>query len=237
MAASTLVVTGTDTDVGKTVVASALLRMARDRGLRAVGFKPVASGDIATGAGWENPDVKALQAASGLALPDHQVNPYRFNPAIAPHIAARRAGVTISLTHLAECHRALSAQADLVVLEGAGGWLVPLNEDVSFGGWVAQQGWPVLLVVGLRLGCINHALLTIEAIRRRAPLVGWVANGLQHPMPELDANLESLRARIDVPCWGVIAPGGADAAPRMLSAEAFSDFLHAPPEGDFSPAA
>ncbi len=224
---TTLVVTGTDTDVGKTVVSSALLRMAAGAGHRAVGFKPVASGDIVTPAGPANPDVMALQAASGLQLRDDWVCPYRFAPAIAPHIAAARAGTVVSLSRLAACHAALSAHADLVVVEGAGGWLVPLNPDISFAGWVAQQGWPVLLVVGLRLGCINHALLTVEAIRRRAPLVGWVANGLVQPMDEIDANLDTLRERIDAPCWGVIAPGAGGDAHRVLDREALMALMAA----------
>lgn len=227
----TLVVTGTDTDVGKTVVSCALLRMAKNQGVKAVGFKPVASGLTMDDDGLRNPDVRALQACAGIEVADHEINPYRFVEPVAPHLAAAQQGESVRLTRLAEAHAALAARAQLVVVEGAGGWLVPLNEDISFGGWVSQQGWPVLLVVGMRLGCINHALLSAEAIHRRAPLVGWVANSLATPMPLLQENIAAIRRRLDVPCWGIVAPGAADTA--MLDNDRFGAFLRQPAEADW----
>ena len=226
----TLVVTGTDTDVGKTVVSCALLRMARNQGLAAVGFKPVASGVSAEADGLRNPDVRALQASASVRVTDDEMSPYRFDAPVAPHLAAAQAGQTVRLTRLAEAHAALAARARLVVVEGAGGWLVPLNPDISFGGWVSQQGWPVLLVVGMRLGCINHALLSAEAIHRRAPLVGWVANALATPMPLLQENIDAIGRRLDVPCWGVVAPGAADTA--TLDSDRFDAFLRTPAEAE-----
>jgi dethiobiotin synthetase len=212
LTAATLVVTGTDTGVGKTVVAAALLRQAGALGWRTAGYKPVASGCERVGAACHNADALALQAAATEPLPYARVNPYAFEPAIAPHLAAEAAGDRVRLSVLNEGHAYLAARADLVVLEGAGGWLVPLNPDISFGGWVAQQGWPVLLVVGMRLGCINHALLSAESIARRCRLVGWVPNGLAERMPAYAETLAALQTRLPAPCWGEIPPGRPEAA-------------------------
>lgn len=218
MTATTLVVTGTDTGVGKTVAAAALLRLASGLGWRTAGYKPVASGCERVGGVLHNADALALQAAATESLPYARVNPYAFEPAIAPHLAAEAAGDRVRLSVLNDGHAYLAARADLVVLEGAGGWLVPLNPDISFGGWVAQQGWPVLLVVGMRLGCINHALLSAEAIARRCRLVGWVANGLTERMPAYDDTFAALQTRLPAPCWGEIPPGQPGAA-RLSSAD------------------
>lgn len=207
MSGRTVFITGTDTGAGKTRVACALLRRAREEGVEACGYKPVASGCTRTRAGLRNEDALALQAAAGTREPYAEINPYAFEPAIAPHLAAREAGVRVSTLRLAEQQARLAARHELVIVEGAGGWLVPLNEDLSFGGWVAQQGWPVLLVVGLRLGCLNHALLSVEAISRRAPLLGWMGSVLPPAMERLEENLAELRRRIPAPCLGVLAEG------------------------------
>ncbi len=217
MSARSLFVTGTDTGVGKTVVACTVLRQLAADGQRAMGFKPVASGCETTPHGLRNDDALALQAASGLSAAYEQINPYAFAPPIAPHLAAAAVGQTVRISVLDQAHAALVARADWVIVEGAGGWAVPLNDDLSFGGWVAQRDWPVLLVVGMRLGCINHAMLSVEAISRRARLVGWVANGLAERMDAYDETLACLKRQIAVPFWGEIATGRPHGAQLDLS--------------------
>lgn len=228
MTAATLVVTGTDTGVGKTVVASSLLHLGRASGWRTAGYKPVASGCERTSESWLNDDALALQAAASERLPYARVNPYAFGPAIAPHLAAEAAGQTVRLSVLNEGHAYLAARADLVIVEGAGGWLVPLNPDITFGGWIAQQGWPVLLVVGMRLGCINHALLSAESISRRCRLVGWVANGLAEEMPAYEETFAALKTRLPAPCWGEVPSGAPEQA--RLSAERLKALRAQPPD-------
>lgn len=217
MTARSLFVTGTDTGVGKTVVASALLRQLAATGLRAVGYKPVASGCDSTPEGLRNDDALALQAAGSVKADYNEINPYAFAPPIAPHLAAAAVGQTVRISVLDGGHAALAARTDWVIVEGAGGWAVPLNADLSFGGWVTQRDWPVLLVVGMRLGCINHALLSVEAISRRARLVGWVANGLTERMDAYDETLACLRQQITVPFWGEVPTGAARSAVLDLS--------------------
>jgi len=207
----TIFITGTDTGVGKTRIAQALLHRIRSEGHSAAGFKPVASGAQRTALGLRNDDALALQAASTPGLRYEEVNPCCFEPAIAPHLAAREAGVEIDLSALDAAHEHLARRHDWVVVEGAGGWLVPLNRQHSFADWVGQRGWPVILVVALRLGCINHALLSAEAIRRRGRLLGWVAN-VPPPAPErLADNIQTLRELLPEPQLGT-APEGATAA-------------------------
>jgi len=199
-------VTGTDTGVGKTHAAAALLRALSRRGISAVGMKPVASGCERTPQGLRNGDALALIAASGAPVLYDDVNPYAFEPAIAPHIAADLAGVRIEFDQIeAACDR-LAADSRLVIVEGAGGWRVPLSETLGLSDLAARLGLGVILVVGLRLGCLNHALLTAEAIEadRGPPLVGWIGNQLDEPMPQVEANLATLRARIAAPCLGMI---------------------------------
>ena len=198
-----LLVTGTDTDVGKTLVAAALLHLCRAQGLRAVGMKPIAAGCDAQG---DNADVAALCAASDVAAAPELVNPYRFLPAIAPHIAARDAGVGIDLAHIAACYARLSAQADAVIVEGAGGFLLPLGDAIDGGDLAQRLALPVILVVGMRLGCLNHALLSAEAIARRGlRLAGWVANSPGASMPRYEENLDALQLRLTAPLLGRIA--------------------------------
>ncbi len=221
MASSTIFVIGTDTGVGKTLVTQALLLRLRAEGLKAAGFKPVASGAEPTAAGLRNEDALLLQAASAPGLDYAQVNPWCFAPPIAPHLAAREAGVQLSQAALDAAHGELARRHDWVVTEGAGGWLVPLGPDWGFADWVERRGWPVLLVVGMRLGCINHALLSAEAIRRRTRLAGWIANVLPPQQDRLDANIDTLRGLIAEPLLATV-PAGATAqqAARALDWDA-----------------
>jgi dethiobiotin synthetase len=207
----TVFITGTDTGVGKTRVASALLHRIQAEGHSAAGFKPLASGAVPTPQGLRNDDALTLQAASTPGLQYAEVNPYCFEPAIAPHLAACEAGIAIDPAALDAAHRQLAQRHDWVVVEGAGGWLVPLNERSSFADWVEPQGWPVILVVAMRLGCINHALLSAEAIQRRTHLLGWIANVLPPVQERLQDNIDTLRALVPAPLLAIV-PAGAAAA-------------------------
>ncbi len=222
MSAHTLFVTGTDTGVGKTRISTALIRLARAQGIDACGYKPVASGCSRTSAGaLHNDDALALQAASDHVEPYDAINPLAFEPPIAPHLAAREAGTTIRLEALDAGHARLASRHELIVVEGAGGWQVPLNDHATLADWVADRQWPVVLVVGLRLGCLNHALLSAESIARRTPLAGWVANQLPPRQPRWAENLDSLRMRLQVPLWGVVGEDidGAAAQQALDTAE------------------
>jgi dethiobiotin synthetase len=191
-------VTGTDTDVGKTFVAVALVRSLVAAGYRVAAMKPVAAG-IARGES-VNADVALLAAAANVAAAPNDANPYAFAPAVAPHIAAERAGVAIDVEHCAAAYRRLAAGADAVVVEGAGGALVPLGPGTDMLDLAAALGLPVLLVVGLRLGCINHALLTALAVRARGlHLAGWIVNRIDPAMAEADANVAALASRLEAP--------------------------------------
>ena len=207
----TVFVTGTDTGVGKTLVTCALLQKLRAGGHSAAGFKPVASGAERSAQGLRNDDALALQAASTPGLSYEEVNPWCFEPAIAPHLAAREAGVEIGLAALDAAHRRLASRHDWVVVEGAGGWLVPLGPQHSFADWVGGHEWPVILVVAMRLGCINHALLSAEAIQRRARLLGWVANVLPPAQERLRDNIDTLRTQLDAPLLATVPPGATAA--------------------------
>lgn len=207
-------VTGTDTGVGKTLVACALLHALAGRGLRVVGMKPVAAGREPDGTYL---DVESLMAASSVAAPRGWVNPYAFDPPIAPHIAAEQAGVRIELARILTAWRELAEIADVVVVEGVGGFCVPLNDDRDARDLAAELGLPVILVVGLRLGCLNHAILTARAIRSAGlPLAGWVANEMSPSMGKLEENISALDARLGCPRVGRIpylfSPTGRGAA-------------------------
>ena len=199
-------ITGTDTDAGKTLVASGLLAMARRHGLTTQGLKPVASGCEVTPDGLRNRDALALQAGCYPLLGYDEVNPYAFAPAIAPHLAAQRDAVTLSLAELAaRLAPQLAKGRDLTLVEGAGGWRVPLNADEDLAGLARLLNLPAILVVGVRLGAINHARLTLEAIRRDGVRVaGWVANRLDPRMQEASANLATLAQQLDAPCLGEV---------------------------------
>jgi dethiobiotin synthetase len=211
MAGAGFFVTGTDTEVGKTVATCQLLRAFAASGRVSVGMKPVASGcEERTGPNGEqlvwNADVAGHAAASSLKADAALVNPYRFMPPIAPHLAAREAGVTVSLPHIQDCCQQLQQQADVVLIEGAGGWLAPLNDEAFMADLAAMLGFPVILVVGMRLGCINHALLTAQAIRAKGlTLAGWVANRVDPAMARYEENLSTLQNTLGAPLIGQIA--------------------------------
>lgn len=193
-------ITGTDTGVGKTLIACALLHALAARGLRVIGMKPVAAGARRQGGRLVNDDVKALKAASNVDAPDELVNPYCFEPPIAPHIAAASAGVSIDRHRLREAYAVLAAKAQCVIVEGAGGILVPLGSHFDMAELAADLGLPVILVVGMRLGCLNHALLTAAAIHRVGlPIACWVANQLDPHMLYTADNLTTLRERLRAP--------------------------------------
>ena len=199
---ATYFITGTDTEVGKTLVTCALLHAARQQGLRAVGMKPVAAGTDSNG---RNEDVERLDAASSFTAAPELVNPYCFSAPIAPHIAAAETGCVIDLAVIQTAFDKLSAQADLTLVEGAGGILVPLGTGLDTADLAAHLKLPVILVVGLRLGCINHALLSAEAIVNRGlVLAGWVANNIDPRMARRAENLAALTERLPAPLLGVL---------------------------------
>lgn len=198
-------ITGTDTGVGKTRVALSLMAVAGSRFEHVVGFKPVASGARWTQQGLRNDDALALWSASTLEVDYAEVNPYVFEPAVAPHLAAERAGVKIELTRISRAFDVLAQRADYIVVEGAGGWLVPLSDTTDMADVAATLQLPVVLVVAMRLGCLNQALLSVEVIaQRRQRLVGWVANCIEPDMPLLQHNIDTLRSRIRAPLLGVL---------------------------------
>lgn len=199
-------VIGTDTNVGKTYVASALVRHFAAKGYSTIGMKPIASGCMRNGNGvLLNDDVSALAAASNVPASLDLINPYRFEPAIAPHIAAAQVEKIIDCEVIRLAYQQLKAVADVVIVEGAGGFLVPLNNQETLADLAVLLNIPVILVVGMRLGCINHALLTVEAIKSRGlTLAGWVANRVDAEMPVFEENLVSLQQRIAAPCISVV---------------------------------
>jgi len=214
--------TGTDTGVGKTLVAAALLRAAGARGLRTIGLKPVAAGGMPEGGHCVNEDVLLLQGAASVPLTLTQVNAITLGTPMAPHLAAAEEGVRLDVAPLARACREVAAIGhDLLIAEGAGGWLVPLNERETMADLAIALGWPVIVVIGMRLGCLNHALLSAAAVRSAGlTLAGWVANSIGPPMHALDANIASLEARLDAPRLGTIpwlgsAASVATAAPHV----------------------
>lgn len=207
-------VTGTDTGIGKTYASVALLANLRARGLRAAGMKPVSSGCRVAAEGLRNEDAEALIAASDPAPAYADCNPYAFEPAIAPHIAAREAGIEILLDPIRAAHARIARDAGRVVVEGVGGWLAPLSDSLMQADLARAMRLPVILVVGLRLGCLNHALLSARAIRADGcALAGWIANHVDPAMQRSAENLATLRARLDAPLLGMLAfdPRGASA--------------------------
>lgn len=193
-------VTGTDTGVGKTLVSRLLLEALRHAGQSAVGMKPVASGCHVTEAGLRSDDALELMKASDISVGYTDVNPYALGSACAPHIAAQEMGVEIELKKILESFRRLQQKSPWVVVEGVGGWLVPLGERLTMADVARALGLPVILVVGLRLGCLNHALLTVEAIRRAdIPLAGWIANRIDPAMTHVPENIAALEQKIDAP--------------------------------------
>jgi len=198
-------ITGTDTGVGKTAVTLGLMQLLQARGNTVVAMKPVAAGCEPTPGGLRNDDALRLQQQASVELDYAQINPYAFAPAIAPHIAAEQAGVRIDFDNIANKYSELSCMSDCVLVEGAGGWQVPLNEEETLAGLALQLGLDVIMVVGIRLGCLNHALLTAAAIATAGcTLAGWVANQLP-PAPECaQENINYLKSMISVPLLGVL---------------------------------
>jgi len=187
-------ITGTDTGIGKTTFSSILLRSLNQQGCRAVGLKPIASGVIKNAREWVNQDALILQKASAGKPSIKIINPICFEPAIAPHIAAGQQGVKLTVAKvLKHCRTALNQNADAVVIEGAGGLLVPLNRQETMLDLIKAFGFPAIVVVGLKLGCLNHAILTLQVLKQhQVPVAGWVANMIDPTMSAFEENIETL---------------------------------------------
>ena len=213
-------ITGTDTGVGKTLICCALLHGFAALGKSVIGMKPVAAGAVHGPAGLVNDDVALLRAASNVDAPLALVNPYCFEPPIAPHLAAEQAGVVIDLTIIAAAFERLAAVADIVIVEGVGGFCVPLNFGEDSADLAQRLGLPVILVVGLRLGCLNHALLTAHSIRAHGlTLAGWIANRIDPAMAAAERNVAALAERLAAPLLGGVefmaAPNPGHIAGRL----------------------
>lgn len=198
-------VTGTDTEIGKTLVSTALLHTLVQRGWKSIGMKPVATGAFLQDGVWCNDDVLALSAASNVKVATQLINPYLFKLDAAPHIAAQQEDQQINLATILDCYQQLKMYADAIVVEGVGGFCVPLNAFEDTADMAQQFNLPVILVVGMRLGCISHALLTADAIRACGlKIAGWVANSAQEEMAYLSENVLALRERLNAPLLGCI---------------------------------
>lgn len=216
----TYFVTGTDTGVGKTLVTAALLLTARAAGLRAAAIKPVAAGGELRAGRPANADAVLLQQLSAITLTEEEVNPVALADAIAPHVAAERTGVHISIEALAAHAGAVRERhrLEVLLLEGAGGWLVPVSASETMADLPRSLRCPVILVVGMRLGCLNHALLTAQAIRAAGlELAGWVANSMAAPMPALDENIRALEERLPALRLGSVPWLGSGVTPAQAS--------------------
>jgi dethiobiotin synthetase len=216
-------VTGTDTGIGKTRVSAGLLKAMSKAGMKCAGMKPVASGAVMTAEGLRNEDALALLAAASVKKPYAVVNPYCFAPPVAPHLAAREAQVEIGLEPIRAAYSELCLGADAVVVEGVGGWQVPLSETLELPDLVRELELPVLLVVGMRLGCLNHALLTARAIRADGlELAGWIANAVDPDLLRPEANLAALSSALDAPLLGQLPhapkPSPEDTAAALVEA-------------------
>ncbi|KVG36624.1 dethiobiotin synthase [Burkholderia ubonensis] len=230
-----LFVTGTDTEIGKTFVSAALLHGFARLGLRAAAMKPVAAGAYEQDGVWRNEDADQLDAAANVVLPPELRTPFLLKAPAAPHLAAAQEGVTLDLDTIVACHREALTRADVVVVEGAGGFRVPLTGTRDMADLAVALGAPVVLVVGVRLGCISHALLTADAIRRRGlTLAGWVANHVDPAMSFQDENVATLRDWLDrehgAPLIGRIprlAPAAPESAAATLDVAALIDTLRA----------
>lgn len=193
-------ITGTDTGVGKTYVACKLLQQYAAQGLKVVGMKPIAAGCDLVDGQWLNEDVVKLTAASNVVAPPELINPYYFEEPIAPHIAAQKAGVEIKIEVITHAYQQLIKIADVVIVEGAGGFLVPINAKESLADLTVALDLPIVLLVGVKLGCINHTLLTVEAIKARGlRFHGWVANRIDADMLVVDENIASITKALNVP--------------------------------------
>lgn len=214
---SSLFVTGTDTEVGKTVISVAIMKSLQKQGEVVVGMKPIASGCDVTEHGLRNEDAVAIQQQCSTPIDYEIINSYSFEPAIAPHIAAKQVGVEIDFRHIQKQFCVLQQDADSVIVEGAGGWLVPLNDQLSMEDLAIRLGLPIVVVVSIKLGCINHALLTLQAIEHSGlPIYGWVANRLE-PNSQADEIINTLKNAISAPCLGDV--------PHLSSTEQACDYL------------
>lgn len=212
-----LYVTGTDTGIGKTLASCALLHALRGHGLRAAGMKPVASGCERIDGEWKNADALALIEAGGMHADYADVNPLALEHPLAPELAARDAGIEVALRPILDAHARLARQADALVVEGVGGWAAPLSASLMQADLVRALRLPVLLVVGLRLGCLNHALLSARAIAADgAHLAGWIVSHVDPAMERVEDNIAMLRERLPAPCWGVL-PHVADGDPSAMA--------------------
>jgi dethiobiotin synthetase len=212
-----LFITGTDTEVGKTRISVGLIKVLQQKGYSVAAMKPVASGCEWRAGQLQNADALALTQQAKIKLPYSQINPYAFEPAIAPHLAAEQIGQTISLNLIESNFAATQLKADAIVVEGAGGWLVPLNDQQTIADLAIALQIPVVLVVAIKLGCINHALLTVQAIAASGlSLKGWVANDFLQE-PQSTAIIQSLTQRIDAPCLGIV--------PKLADNEDASNYL------------
>jgi dethiobiotin synthetase len=212
-------VTGTDTGVGKTLVAVALVRALVQLGLRVAVMKPIASGARSTAEGLRNDDATVLAAAANVDADYRTINPYCFIPPISPHIAAKEAGIAINLALIRDRFHALAALADFVVVEGAGGWYAPISATHTMADLAQALDIPALLVIGLRLGCLNHALLTKREIEARGvAFAGWVANGVDAAFERRDENLASLESLLEQPPLAVLPFGPDEATATSLTA-------------------
>ena len=210
-------VTGTDTGIGKTLASCAMLHALRGRGLRAIGMKPVASGCEWSDGGWRNADARALQAAGEPGIAYTDINPFALEQPLAPELAARDAGTEVTLAPILAAHARLASVADALVVEGVGGWAAPLSATLDQADLVRALRLPVVLVIGLRLGCLSHALLSARAIAADGlHLAGWIGSHVDPHMARVEDNLAMLRARLPAPCWGVL-PHRPDAAPESLA--------------------
>lgn len=219
-------VTGTDTEIGKTLVSAAMLHALVRRGVRACGMKPVAAGAELRDGAWHNEDADRLLAAGNVHMPAALTTPYMLKAAAAPHIAAALDGVAIEAVPILAAFLELAAASDALVVEGVGGFRVPLSADFDTAELAQQLDLPVVLVVGLRLGCISHALLTVEAIAARGlTLAGWVANETQAGMAFADENVVALQARIAAPLLGRVP---RLAQPDAAAAAGYLDFTGLP---------
>jgi len=222
-------ITGTDTGAGKTHFSAAVLRACGRRGVGAIGMKPIASGAEETPAGWHNDDVAALRAAATVSAPDADINPYLFALPASPHIAADAAGAAIDVDVIDHAYRRCAAQAEVVVVEGVGGWLVPVTRDILVADLADRLALPVVMVVGVRLGCINHALLTARAIGASGrPWLGYVANVVEPDLEALPAVLATLEEMLPGPCLGVVNWHDEESLGR--AAGALADILIARPD-------
>ncbi|ORU89441.1 MAG: dethiobiotin synthase [Cycloclasticus sp. symbiont of Poecilosclerida sp. M] len=222
-------ITGTDTEVGKTYVAVELMRLLSQRNKRVIGFKPVAAGAAEIDGVLMNSDACQLLAHSTPKPPYALLNPYCFKPAIAPHIAADATGETIEIEKIQSNYEQLEAMADVMVVEGAGGWATPINNKAGLDDVAKQLNLPIILVVGLKLGCINHALLTEAAIiQKGCTVIAWIGNEVLPAFKEKEANVLALKSRLQSPCLGVVSfqPGKQKSEPsEQINTQLLLDYL------------